>query len=72
MLTINVASPYNSVYGPAPALLPELSTSSAGVGPETVVHVHRLRESSVQAIAEGAARERINRATRASALLAGQ
>ena len=58
MLSVNNSTPYNAVYGRVPNILPSISqiTEPTGAGiPEanTLRHVHRLREISVQAMVEG-------------------
>ena len=68
LLTVNGSTPYNAVYGGAPRILPGLdqieqpNESEMGI-PGLIGHCHRLREISVQAMVEGSARVRLNRAT---------
>jgi hypothetical protein len=68
LLTVNGSTPYNAVYGRVPRILPGLDQierpdeQEAGI-PGLIGHTHRLREISVQAMVEGSARVRLNRAT---------
>ena len=73
LLTVNNTTPYNAVYGRVPNLLPDVnqyagsgaSADRSGPLPGLIRNTHRLREISVQAMVEGSAQERINRAQRA-------
>jgi hypothetical protein len=67
LLSINGSSPYNSVYGRVPALLPGINQidnpgEANAPSPGLIRHTHRLREISIQAMVEGSARARLGRA----------
>ena len=72
LLPINGSTPYNAVYGRVPPLLPDMSMPIDDAQPGTARHVQRMREISIQAIVEGTAKARIERAMRTKTLPAGQ
>ena len=72
LTSVNGCSPCAAVLGRVPALLPsEDIVLSDGVPEATSSHSHRLREIAVQAIAEGTAKERMQRALRSHTRPAG-
>ena len=74
LLTINGATPYCSVYGRVPHLLPELNADIPdGVGRDVASRdVNRLREISIQSMVEGTAQARVQRAMKAKTQPAAQ
>ena len=74
LLSINNVTPYNAVYGRVPTLLPDINSSLPdGEGLDTASRdSNRLREIAVQAMVEGTARARIQRALRAKTQTAAQ
>ena len=77
LLSINGSTPYNSVYGRAPNVLPGIEQLEAPDGaepaaPGMISHTHRLREISIQAMVEGSARARLGRAMNARTTIAAQ
>merc|ERR1711978_608802 len=69
---MNGATPYNAVYGRAPALLPDTRVPIDDAEPGTARHVERMREISVAAMVEGTAKARVQRAMSTRTLPAGQ
>ena len=78
LLSINNGTPYQALYGRVPPMLPDvdLTASVAGDGdphlPAAARCAHRLRELNVQAIVEGTARARIERAMTTKTKPAGE
>ena len=78
LLSINGSSPYQSLYGRTPNVLPDTDLVAAasndrdGSLPMSVRCAHRLRELSVQAVVEGTAKARIDRALTTKTKPAGE
>ena len=65
MLTINGATPYNCVYGRVPHLLPDANAALPDrMGNALTRDANRLREVAIQAMVEGTAAARVQRALR--------
>ena len=67
LLSVDNSTPYNGLYGRVPCILPSINQIEEPSGgskaePDTLRHVNRLREISVQAMVEGSARARLGRA----------
>ena len=64
LLSINATTPYNSIYGRVPNILPDINkvpTAHESVS-GAIRHADRLREISIQTMVERTAQERVNRA----------
>jgi hypothetical protein len=77
LLTINNTTPYNSVYGRVPRILPDINCPDAQHEedqpmPGLIRHTHRLREIAVQAMVDGTARARLGRALTTRTLAPGE
>ena len=74
MLSVNDATPYNAVYGRAPALLPSLEfiNQEGELASPNLTHINRARQIAVTAIVEGSARNRVLRALSTKTLPAGE
>ena len=81
LVTVNITTSYNAVYGRVPSLLPNMNQTN-GKGelfdPETMPlpgvlrNSHRLREIVIQQMIEGTARARLGRALRTKSLAPGE
>ena len=60
-MSVHGSTPYNSVYGRVPHVLPDVSVSIDGAMPGAMRHAQRTREVSVQAMVEGAVQARVKR-----------
>ena len=74
LLSINGSSPYNAVYGRTPVLLPpiELLNDDGEIAQPTNHTVHRVRTLAIQAIVEGTARDKLQRAMKTRTLPPGE
>ena len=77
LLTVNITTPYNAVYGRVPHLLPNIhaledkSTTNKSM-PGLIRDSHRLRDIRVQSMIEGTAKSRLGRALNTRTLPAGE
>ena len=77
LLTVGGSSPYNSLYGRVPRMLPSIDQiSNPGevdrLNPGLIGNTHRLREISIQAMVEGSARARLGRAMNTRTTISAQ
>ena len=75
MLTVGGSTPYNSLYGRVPRMLPSIDQVSPDTNqptPGTLANTHRLREISLQSMIEGSARARLGRAVNTRTAMSAQ